>query len=146
MKKGTYKAGTFKKTKAFEALLKAYQLKQQGDYNQAFIEGVLSLELAIGEYFKERSGLPEGLKKEMERFWQLPIHSQLVAISSSMENLPYDDISLAIEAIEISNKITEEGLALTVDVELEKKLGALFSVTSKLLSDKPIDLDKLVDS
>ena len=146
MRKGTYKSGNFEQTKAFEALLKAYKLKEHGDYNKAFTEGVSSLELAISEHYKKRSNLPKGLKEEMERFWQLPIHSQLVAVSSSMENLPYDDISLAIEAIEISNKVKEEGLALDVDVKLREKLEVLFLVISKLLSDKPIALDKLVDS
>ena len=135
-----------KHTLAFETLLKAYQLKKQRDYNQAFIEGVSSLELAICEHFKKQFNLPNRLKKEMERFWQLPTHSQLVAISSSMENLPFDDISMAIEAIEISNKIANEGLTLAVDFELEKKLNALFSITSKLISDKPINLNSLVDS
>ena len=135
-----------KHTLAFETLLKAYQLKKQRDYNQAFIEGVSSLELAICEHFKKQSNLPDGLKEEMERFWRLPTHSQLVAISSSMENLPFDDVSMAIDAIEISNKIANEGLTLAVDFELEKKLNALFSITSKLLSDKPINLDSLVAS
>ncbi|MBE9536263.1 MAG: hypothetical protein IMF07_03700 [Proteobacteria bacterium] len=136
----------YKQTLAFETLLKACQLKKQGDYNQAFIEGVSSLELAISEHCKESLDLPKGLKEEMERFWHLPTYSQLVAISSSMENLPYDDVSMAIEAIEISNKIIDEGLDLTFDFELKKKLDALFSITSKLLSDKPINLDNLVHS
>lgn len=136
----------YKHTLAFETLLKAYQLKKHGDYNQAFIEGVSSLESAISEHYNGRLNLPKGLKDEMERFWQLPTHSQLVAVSSSMKNLPLDDVFLAIEAIEISNKIVDENLTLAVDFELGKKLNALFSITSKLLSDKPINLDSLAHS
>lgn len=134
----------YRHTLAFETLLKAYRLKNEGDYNQAFIEGVSSLELAIREHFKGRFDLPKGLKEEMERFWQLPIHSRLVATSSSMQNLSFDDISMAIEGIEISNKILDDGLSLTMDVELETKLDALISVASKLLSDEPINFDQFV--
>jgi hypothetical protein len=128
----------FKPTLAVKLLQIAHQLKDEGDYKQAIIEGNTSLEVAISDLFKNRLSLSKVLKKEMESFWQLQIRAQLTVISSLIEGLSHKDIENAISIVKIRNNILHEGFSPKDDFDIRKKLDSLFTIIAKLISNKPI--------
>ena len=128
----------FKSTLAVNLLQAAHQLKNEGDYKQAIIEGNTSLEVAISDLFKKRFTLSKLLKKEMESFWQLPLRAQLTVISSLIGDLREEDIENAIFIVKIRNKIVHEGFSPKNDFDTEKKLNSLFTIIAKMISNKPI--------
>lgn len=128
----------FKPTLTVKLLQTAHQLKDEGDYKQAIIEGNTSLEVAISDLFKNRLSLSKVLKKEMESFWQLRIRAQLTVISSLIEGLSDKDIENAISIVKIRNKIVHEGFSPKNDFDTRKKLDSLFTIIAKLISNKPI--------
>ena len=128
----------FQITLAVKLLQTAHQLKDEGDYKQAIIEGNTSLEVAISDLFKDRLSLSKKLKKEMESFWQLPIRAQLTVISSLIEGLSAKDIENAIYIVKIRNKIVHEGYSPKNDLDTRKKIESLFTIISKIISSKPI--------
>lgn len=133
-----FSAENFEHTLAVKLLSNAHQPKDKGDFKQAFIEGITSLEIALSDFFKDRLSLPRKLKKEMESFWQLPLRAQLTVIALSTEDLSHEDISKAIDSIKIRNKIVHEGWSPKKDIETKKTLNSLFKVVSNLITDKPV--------
>ena len=128
----------FEITLAAKLLLKAHQLKDEGDYKQAIIEGNTSLEVAMSYLFKDRLSLSKELKKQMESFWQLPLRAQLTVVSSLIEGLSAKDIENAVNIVKIRNKIVHEGYSPKNDLDTRKEIESFFTVVSKLISSKLI--------
>lgn len=128
----------FESTLAIKLLQTAHKLKDEGNYKQAIIEGSTSLEVAISDLFKNKLSLSQKLKNEMGSFWQLPIRTQLIVISSLIEGLSVKSIENAIDIVKIRNKIVHDGFSPKIDFNKEKMLDGFFRVISKIISDKPI--------
>lgn len=128
----------FKPTLAIKLLQIAHQLKDEGNYKQAIIEGNTSLEIAISDLFKNRLSLSEILKEEMKSFWQLPKRTQLIVISSLIGGFSEKDIENAMHIVKIRGRIVHEGFSPKIDFDKKKMLEAFFRVISKIVSDKPI--------
>jgi hypothetical protein len=123
---------------AVKLLSKAHELRDREDYKLAFIEGNTALEVAISDFFKNRLSLPDNLKLEMQSFWQLPIRAQLTVIASLIKDLSHEDISNAINSIQIRNKIVHEGWSPRKCKETTQALNSLFKVIARLASNKPM--------
>ena len=129
----------FKPTLALKLLQTAHQLKDEGDYKQAIIEGNTSLEIAISNLFKNRLSLSKALKKEMESFLkQLKTTTKLTVISSLINGLSNKDIENAISIVNIRNDIVHGGFSPKIDSQTREKIESLFGIIAKLISNKPI--------
>jgi hypothetical protein len=95
-------------------LIRSHRLCEEGDLRLAFIEGVSALELSIHEFIRSRAS-SKSLIKSSEAFYNLPLHTQLTILCSSLEPIPQEQIESSIKAIKIRNKIVHDGINPTDD-------------------------------
>jgi hypothetical protein len=89
-------------------IIRAHRLCDEGDVRLAFIEGVTALELSIHNFIRKRVVKKEILEST-NSFNNLPLRSQLAILCAAVDEIPEQQIELAIKAIEIRNDIVHEG-------------------------------------
>jgi hypothetical protein len=112
-------------------LIRAHQLRDQGEIKHAFIEGISALELAIEDHVDQKVGGRMVLKDGLDRFYKLPLREQVIVLAGRGVDDALDDIEHAIQAIEIRNSIVHEGYSPSSDDE--DKLTGLFETTALLI-------------
>jgi hypothetical protein len=117
---------------ATEILARAYKFLKQDRIKQAVIEGVTALEIAINEVVRQALGNNAALLKSIQAFWQLPLPTQVVTLTSITGGSPLQDVESAIKIIEIRNKAVHEGL-FPLPENTKEELTKLLKVTANLL-------------
>ena len=113
------------------ALVRTHQLLDFGSLKYAFIEGVIALELALNEFILNRLKSNKLLIEANQAFWNLPLRSQLITMTSLIVDISQSDIEKAMQAIDIRNKIIHEGWEPSKDTS--EKIEGLLKVVAKLV-------------
>lgn len=90
-------------------LIKAHELREQGELKHAFIEGTTALELAISDYVSQKIGEREVLLASVKRFYKLPLGEQVIVLVGQETRDVLDNLEATIKAIDIRNKIVHKG-------------------------------------
>ncbi len=123
----------YEPTVAATLLSRAHQYGDQGDFRSSFIEGISALELAIREFIQPKIANNNTLLQSMNQFWEMPIKSKVIAITTTMGTIPIDDIENTMKAIDIRNKIAHQGFE-PPGQSSKTILSGLFRTISALLS------------
>lgn len=91
-------------------LARANQLLDEEDYKYALIEGITALELAVSETIKPKLQADDNLVKSIQRFWTLPISTQVIIVATLSGRISQENLSHSLQAIEISNSIRNEAV------------------------------------
>jgi hypothetical protein len=79
----------------------------------------------------------------MGQFWEMGLKSKVIAITTTLGNIPIEDIENTIKAIDIRNKIAHEGWEPTDKVVSEEILMGLFRTAAGLLSGSKFKFPKI---
>lgn len=90
-------------------LARAHQFLDQGNLKHALIEGVSALEVALEELVHQKLDGDNSLAKSMQAFWQLPLPARLIPVVSTLGTARLEDVKLAVEAIDMRNKVVHDG-------------------------------------
>lgn len=112
-------------------LTRSRQLSEQGNANYALIEGVTALELAIGDFVRNKVGDSDILKKSIQSFWNLPLPSKVVSLVTTLGADPRD-LEDTISAIDLRNAIVHEGKSPGAI-----ELSGLYRTISLFIKDGP---------
>jgi len=112
-------------------LARSHQFLNQDNLKHAFIEGVSALEIALGEFIRQKLDNNKSLAKGMQSFWQLPRKAQMVTILSVLGTVQLGNVELTADAIEIRNDIVHKGLE--PDKNAKRVLSGLLKTTAALL-------------
>ncbi|MFA5629331.1 MAG: hypothetical protein WC958_03650 [Dehalococcoidales bacterium] len=113
-------------------LAQTHQYLDQGNIKYAFIEGITALEIAIEEFIRGNIMGNKKLEKGIAGFWNLPLNTKMITISTTLGNVDSDDINNTIEAIETRNKIVHDNYN-PLD-SLRPQVLSLLKITSALIS------------
>jgi len=113
-------------------LAQAHQFLDRGDVRQAIIEGVCALEVAVHEFVRENLHGHRGLAESMQAFWNLPLVSQVVVVTTILGEIPNEDIEHSVALVNMRNRILHEGWVPPEDAATH--LTGLMSTTVALLS------------
>lgn len=116
-------------------LSRASQLLDEEDYKYALIEGITALELAVSEAIKPKLLVDDNLIKSIQRFWTLPIGTQVIIVATLSGKISQENLSHSLEAIEISNSIRNQAIhegKIPRD-EMKAHLSGLLKTVSALL-------------
>jgi hypothetical protein len=91
-------------------LARANQLLDEEDYKYALIEGITALELAVSETIKPKLQADGNLVKSIQRFWTLPISTQVILVATLSGRISQENLSHSLQSIEISNSIRNEAV------------------------------------
>jgi hypothetical protein len=86
-------------------LSRAHQFGDLGDLRSGFIEGISALELAIKKYIQSKISNSDTILQSIYQFWDMPIKSKVIAITSGIGTIRISDIESTIKATDIRNKI-----------------------------------------
>lgn len=112
-------------------LARSHQFLNQDNLKHAFIEGVSALEIALGEFIRQKLDNNKSLAEDMQSFWQLPLKAQMVTILSVLGTVQLGNVEVTADAIEIRNKVVHEGLE--PDEEAKHALSGLLRTAAALL-------------
>jgi len=118
-------------------LSRAQQLLDEENYRYALIEGITALELAISETIKSRLQTDEVLLKEIQRFWTMPIKTQVIITATLTGTISPENLSHSLEAIDISNNTRNKALhegAVPGEVMRSHIMGLLNTIAGLLFS------------
>ena len=113
-------------------LASSHQFLDQDNLKHAFIEGVSALEIALGDFIRQKLDGDDFLTKSISSFWQLPLNAQIVSITSAVGTIPLCDVGLTVDAIKMRNQVVHEGWEPSEDTK--HALSALLRTTAALLS------------
>lgn len=108
------------------------RLYQEGKGSYALIESITALELAIEHRLKNNCQKNDEIKKQIEKFGNLPLPTRMTIILL-FSGMSQNKIELALNAIEQRNKIVHEG---TSDKKnLDDQIKAIFEIVRFLLDE-----------
>ena len=122
----------YKPSGAAFILAKAYQLLDEGNLKYALIEGVSALELALGEFIRQKLRNDKYLVDEIKAFWNLPSRSQLAAMAVGRDRISLEQVKGSLEAVEMRNKVIHEGWNPPDDAKA--KLSTLLETVAEFLA------------
>jgi len=80
-------ASKYQPSLAATTLARTHEYLDQEQLRSAFIEGILTLELALREFIKERLRNSSTLVDSINSFWQLPLKTQLVSVGTALGSI-----------------------------------------------------------
>ena len=127
-----------KKTLTLSVLGRAHELCDNGHIQEAFVQGVTALELAIHDFM--RCKVPSD---SVEQFSKLPLHTQSFVLGTSI-GISSVELNNTKKAIELRNKIVHEGQE--AKDERRELFLSLLKVSSQFLGLKEFKIPVLVSS
>lgn len=118
-------------------LSRAQQLLDEENFRYALIEGITALELAVSESIKSRLQTDDELLKSIQRFWTLPINTQVIIIATLLGKISQENLSHSLQAIDISNNIRNKAIhegMIPGDV-MKTHISGLLNTVAALLFD-----------
>ena len=94
---------------AASLISRAHQLSDEGNLKYAFVEAVAALDIAIGEFLRNKISNDPALLKSCSSFLSLSLPAQMVVLISTMGSISSRELNSAIEAIDIRNNIAHDG-------------------------------------
>lgn len=122
-------------------LSRAHQSLDQGDLKDALVEGVSALEVALREFGRRRFCADKHIAKEVQAFWDLPLRAQLIAIVTTLDTAQLDELKLAIQAINMRNRVVHDGW--TPPDSTERQVRGLLHTVSRLLPGRPFKFPRI---
>lgn len=94
---------------AASILARANQYLDQGNLRHALIEGVSALDVAIGEFFRQKLDGNTHLYSYISELKNMSLPARVIIIATSLCKAPKQDIIYAVEAIKMRNEIVHDG-------------------------------------
>lgn len=115
-----------------QALVRAHELKERGEWPLAFVEATTALELIVDDTIRSAaSGGP--LAKAVQSFYGMSVKLKLAMIGSLL-SIPADELALCLEGIETRNGVAHRGVSAGEDSD--RMLSAMLNV-GRALSKGP---------
>ncbi len=89
----------------------------QGELKHAFIEGIISLELAITNFLK-RKLTEAALKKKLNAFLKIPLPQKVIGVVTGINVISQEKLEHTLKAIDIRNDIVHEGFNPTTNMKI----------------------------
>lgn len=102
----------FEEPKAIKYMQSAHASYDSGDYSNAFIEAVTSLESTIDAFYNKRMEGSDIIQEQLKSLKGLPYQKQFSSICIINQLCDSDELKSALNAIDIRNKIVHEGLVV----------------------------------
>ncbi len=118
-------------------LLRAHQLRQEGELRLAYVEAVAAAEIALDEALRATVGETRSIKEAAQSVLALTFKAKL-SLFSRLRNFADPDIELALRAYDIRCDLVHEGLSR--DGEETAPLDALLGIVHLLMPDPRPDL------
>lgn len=123
-------SGTYTPSPAAQVLARARVLLDEGEDRYALLEAVTALELAVTELLNKWSS-DRRAKRHAEQVTKLALAARLIAVTAAMDGIPRKELELALEAIDLRNRVAHGAWELNRWIHPE--LIALFRVTAALI-------------
>jgi hypothetical protein len=90
-------------------LARANQHLDQRNLRQALIEGVSALDVAIGEFFRQKLNSDTTLYSYISELRKMSVAARVITIATSLGKVSKHDIEYAVEAINMRNNVVHDG-------------------------------------
>lgn len=113
-------------------LARANHYLDQGNLRQALIEGVSALDVAIGEFFRQKLDSDTPLYSYISELRKMSVSARVITIATSLGKVSKRDIEYAVEAINMRNDVVHDGKDPPENAK--DALYGLFNIIRELLS------------